>query len=126
MVQETAQKLTKYLRNRLGDGLRTVVVVQGDGHEIHYLREDLERAYTTETFADVVDTFRFETPFMSPDIDSRPVGKRHAIVNYHENAFVLQFPFSESESLLVSLAPDTGRDLLDFIEQCRRLVEQDR
>lgn len=70
----------------------------------------------------MVDTFRLEDPFLSPGIESRPVGERRGIVHYHENAFVIQFPVSASESILISLSPDAGRDLMDFLETCRQKV----
>lgn len=122
MAQDIAKRMTEYLRNRVGDGLRTVVIVQDDSYEIHHLRDDLREGYTEETFTEVIDTFRFEQPFMSPEVASRPVGERRAIVHSHENAFVIQLPFSERDSILISLTPDAGRDLLDFIEKCRQIV----
>lgn len=124
MSQEVAQKLTEYLQNRVGDGLRTVVVVQDDDSDIRYLRDDLRDGYTGKTFTKVVDTFRLEQPFMSPGVASQPVGERRAIVHYHENAFVIQFPVSETASILISLTRETGRDLLDFIEKCRQIVHE--
>lgn len=125
MVYDSAQRATEYVTDRVGDGLRTVVVVEEDGMEIEYLRDDLKREYSEESFADVVDTFRLEQPFMSPDLESRPVGERRAIVHYHENAFVLQFPLSPSESILISLTPESGRNLLSFIEKCHQLIHSE-
>ena len=122
MVQSAAQRLTDHLQNRIEEGLRTVVVIREDGFDVEYLRKDLSGEYTRETFGEVVDRFRLKEPFMAPGIESRPVGERRAIVHYHRNAFVIQIPYSDSESILISLTPDTGRDLLDFVEECRRKV----
>lgn len=122
MPIETAREITEYLKERVDDGLRTVVIVQPNGQEIHYLRDDLKKEYTEETFSDVVDAFRLETPYLSPGIESRPVGERRGIVHYHEHAFVIQFPVSNSESILISLSPEAGRDLMDFLEICRQKV----
>lgn len=124
MTMEAAQRVTTYLRDRVGEGLRTVVIVHADDWEVHYLRDDLKEAYTEETFTEVVDTFRLEQPFMSPGIASRPVGERRAIIHHHENALVIQFPLSTADSILISLTPDTGRYLIDFIETCRQLVHE--
>lgn len=126
MVQNTAEQLTEQLLDRLDGGLRTVVIVKESGHEIAYLREDLRDTYSEETFTEVVDTFRLDQPFMSPGIDDRPVGERRAVVHYHEDAFVLQFPFSDTESILISLARETGRDLLQFIDYCREIVHKNQ
>jgi hypothetical protein len=123
MVQ-TTKRLTKHLYDIVGDGLRTVVVVQHDDIDIEYLREDLEEKYTMEMFAEVIDEFRFEQPLMSPDVKGKPVGERRAVIHYHKNAFVLQFPRSASETILVSLSRDTGIQLLQFIENCRTILEE--
>lgn len=124
MVQEAAERLTTHLRDELGDGLRTVVIVQEDGQEIHYLRNDLRGGYTEHEFAQVVDAFRLDDALIAPEIDDTPVGERRAVVHYHENAFVLQFPFSASESILISINSEAGRHLLQFIEDCRQLVHE--
>lgn len=122
MARHAAERVTERLVDEVGNGLRTVVVVRPTGHDVVYLDDGLKRVYTEETFGEVVDTFRLEEPFLSPGIDGRPVGERRAILHYHTNAFVLQFPFSDDETILISVDPDVGRDLLGFIETCRALV----
>lgn len=123
MVREAARRLTEFLRETVGDGLRTVVIVQPDDYTIHHLRDDLRSRYNETTYQQVVDSFRLNDPFFSPGIEGSPVGTRHAVVHYHENAFVFQFPFSAEETILASVAPEVGQDLLGFIEECRRFVQ---
>lgn len=120
MTDAGINRVTEYIRDQVGDGLRTVVVVRNDGWELHYLRSDLEDEYTEDEYTEVLTTFRFDESFLSPGTDKYPVGKRRAIVHYHENAVVLQFPLEEHDSVLVSLTPAAGRNLLSFIEECRR------
>lgn len=123
MVEQAAQRITDYLRNRVDDGLRTVVIVTDDGFNISYLSDALRREYSRETFGEVIDSFRLRNPLFNPGIEGKPIGERRAIVHYHENAFVIQLPYSEAASILISVNPDVGRDLLGFIEQCRKLVQ---
>lgn len=126
MGHEAARRVTEFLHDRIGTDLRTVVIIREEGHDIHYLREDLQERYDGETYGDVVDTFRLEDPYMSPGIEDRPVGERRGIVHYHEHAFVIQFPVSDGESVLISLSRDSGRNLLQFLETCRlRVVGSD-
>lgn len=122
MGHEAARQVTEFLHDRIGADLRTVVVIREEGHDIHYLREDLRERYDGETYGDVVDTFRLEDPYMSPGVESQPVGERRGIVHYHEHAFVIQFPVSDAESVLISLSRDSGQNLLEFLETCRRRV----
>lgn len=123
MAEAAARRVTEYLLDRISDGLRTVLVMSGPDYSIEYIREDLRGAYSKETFSQVVETFRLKQPLFSPDINAYPVGERRAVVHYHEHAFVIQFPFSETETILISVEEDVGRDLLEFIDTCRHLVE---
>lgn len=125
MVRKTAEELTTYLREQVGGGLRTVVIIHGEGHEMHYLRDDLRAEYAKSTFTAVVEAFRLEDAFKNPGIEGTPVGERRAEIQVHENAVVLQFPYSESESILISLGPEVGHDLLQFIGQCRTIVHEE-
>ncbi|MFC7129676.1 hypothetical protein [Haloferax chudinovii] len=124
MVRDTAHRLAEYLSRRIGDGLRTVVIADDDGYELEYIRDDLSERYTKRMLADVVSDLRVETPFSTPSIDSPPAGERRAVVYYYENAFILQFSFSETEQIIISIGTDAGTDLLQFIEDCRRIVDR--
>jgi hypothetical protein len=124
MVEETAERLAEYVYDRVGNGLRTVVIVREDDHEIRYLRDDLREEYTSDTYREVVDTFRLDDPFLSPGLTAKPVGERRALIDYHENACVIRLPYSESETILISVSRDAGRDLIEFIESCREIVRE--
>lgn len=125
MVRDAAARVTNFLRDRLGDGLRTVAVVTPDGYQVTYIADTLDKQYSDEAYAEVIDSLRLERPFLSPLIEDFPIGERRAVLHYHENAFVLQFPFSDTESILISMSPEVGSDLLDFIETCRRMVQEE-
>lgn len=126
MVQQAARDLTGYLKNRVGNNLRTVVITREEGYNIVHLHPELKRDYTEETFEEVVNSFRLKEPFLNPGTHERPIGERRAIVHYHEKAFVVQIPFSEADSILVSLSRETGQSLLQFIEECREQVVQNQ
>lgn len=122
MVGDAAQRLTEHVLEKAGDGLRTVIVVNKGGFEVSYLRDDLRETYSREGFAEVVDAFRLEQPFLSPGVQHQPVGERRGLVHYHENACIIQIPYSETETILISLSQEAGRDLVGFIESCRQVV----
>jgi len=125
MVEETAERLAEYVYDRVGDGLRTVVIVRDDDYDIHYLSDELRREYTNDAYEAVVDTFRLESPFLSAELADTPVGERRALIDYHENACVVQFPYSESETILISVSREAGRDLIEFVEACREIVREE-
>ena len=125
MARTAAERTAAFVHDRIGEGLRTVVLVNEDDWEVAYLRDDLKAAYGQETYTEVVDAFRLEKGFISPGTTDHPVGERRALVHYHENAFVLQFPFSQTETILVSVTNDAGRDLMGFIETVRQVVHEE-
>lgn len=122
MVEDAAERLSEYVYDRVGDGLRTVVIIREDDYKVHYLSDKLKRRYTQEAYTEVVDTFRLENPFLSPGLSGKPVGERRALIDYHENACVVQFPYSESETILLSVSREAGRNLIEFVESCREIV----
>jgi hypothetical protein len=124
MVEETAELLTEYVYDRVGDGLRTVVIIREDDYEITYLKDDLRQQYTEEEYTQVVDAFRLENPFQSPGLAGKPVGERRALIDYHENACVIQFPYSETETILLSVSREAGQSLIEFVESCREIVRE--
>lgn len=125
MVERAAERMTDYLLEEVGDALRTVVIVKPNSIDITHLADRLQQEYTREIFFEVVDSFRLEDPLFSPDIEGHPIGQRRALVHYHEHAFVLQFPYSDAETILISVSTDVGQDLLGFIEHCRQLVRSE-
>lgn len=124
MVEKTAKILAEYLYDRIGEGLRTVVVVKEDDYDIIYLSDALQEEYTKEAYTEVVDTFRLEEPFLSPGLSGQPVGERRALIDYHEYACVIQLPYSDEETILLSVSREAGKDLIEFIESCREIVRE--
>lgn len=118
----TAKLITEYVHGRAGSGLRAVVTIRNENHEIHYLSDGLKRDYSKETYAEVVDAFRLEEPFHSPGLTGKPIGERRALIDYHENACVIQLPYSGSKTILISVSREAARDLIEFIEACRNIV----
>lgn len=123
MVDDTARRIVEYLQDRIGDGLRTVVILTPSEWEGAYLREDLKSDYDEATYEQTVELFRDTHDVELPPESAEHIGQRHAIVHYHEHAFVFQFPFSETETILVSVEADVGRELLGFIEACRQIIQ---
>lgn len=124
MAKEAAHRITRYVREKCGDGLRTVALVTADGWDGIYLRDDLKEQYGKSTYTEAVEIFRpTETTDFSNDV-TLPLGSRHASVFFHEDAFVIRFRYSLDEYILVSIGPEAGRDLLEFIDDCKRIVQE--
>lgn len=123
MPENAARRLARYVREKCGDDLRTVVLVTDGGWEGVYLRDDLREEYSPSVYSQTVELFRpREEPDGSIDFDL-PLGMRHATVFYHDEAFVFRFRYSMDDYILVSIAPEAGEELLDFIADCQTIVQ---
>ena len=117
VTSDSAVRLAEFAHRELGESLRTVVVVTEARFDPLYLREDLAETYTEETFSAVVQAFR-AVPDDSLEGQS-PLGERHSVVHYYENAFVFQFDTADRDSVLLSVQSDVGTGLGAFIDDCR-------
>lgn len=120
----TTERLAEFVHDRAGDGLRAVATISKRDYELHYLSEDLQRDYTRETYAEVIEVFRLKEPFHSPNLTGKPIGERRALIDYHEYACVIRLPYSDSEMILISVSREAARDLIEFIEECREIVRE--
>lgn len=125
MAKEAARRLKRYVQEAVGDDLRTVVLITEDGWDGIYLREDLKQEYTKTVYGETVELFRpTEDTSFSSDL-TLPLGTRHASIFHHEKAFVMRFRYSWEEHILVSVSPSAGHDLLEFLGDCRTILQGD-
>lgn len=125
MPKDAARRLEQYVKEAVGDDLRTVVLITEDGWEGIYLREDLKQEYSKSVYGETVELFRptKDTQFSS-DL-TLPLGTRHAAIFHHDEAFVMRFRYSWDKHILVSVSPEAGHDLLEFLGDCRTIIEGD-
>lgn len=125
MPREAARRLERFVKETVGDDLRTVVLITEDGWEGIYLREDLKQNYSKSVYEETVELFRpTEDTRFSSDV-TLPLGTRHASIFHHEEAFVMRFRYDWNEHILVSVSPEAGHDLLDFLGDCRTIIQGD-
>lgn len=125
MAKDAARRLKRYVEESVGDDLRTVVLITEDGWDGIYLRDDLKEEYTETVYGETVELFRpTEDTRFSSDL-SLPLGTRHAAIFHHEEAFVMRFRYSWDEHILVSVSTGAGNDLLEFLGDCRTIIQGD-
>ncbi|MBX0325610.1 hypothetical protein EGH21_21540 [Halomicroarcula sp. F13] len=119
MPHETAARLAEYAHNNVNDALRTIAVIYEDDCEVVYLRDDLKGEYTADEYKAVAGSFRV-VPELTADMTSEaPLGSKHCLIHYHEDAFVFQFPHEGCHSILLSVEPTVGSRLRSFINGCQ-------
>lgn len=125
MAKNAARRLKRYVQEKCGDDLRTVVLITEDGWDGIYLRDDLKEEYTESVYGETVELFRPMADTESSSDLTLPLGTRHAAIFHHEKAFVMRFRYSWNEHILVSISPDAGHELLDFLGDCRTIIQGD-
>jgi len=81
-VSPEVARVTEFGRDKVGEGLRTVVAPEG--REPHSLRGDPRWEYDESTYGEVVESFRFGESPLAPVTGDQPVGERRAAFHYHE------------------------------------------
>ena len=106
--------LTEFLRGRAGENLRGVIEYDGEGFEIHYMRDGLD-----------ADAFRRRVEYaynrilqsQTTDTELASYGKPYATLSVREYAVILNLRSTPTEGVIVGLEPDAARDLVSFIHE---------
>lgn len=112
--------LIKYLEERAGEYHRGTVRYEGDDTNVLYLRDDLQEKRLTSEIDRMLSRLR---PESAPKEErSFPFGELRATVRLFEQAILLHFPTGNDRGIVVSLEPETARDLNTFIGECERRI----
>jgi hypothetical protein len=117
-----AAELLAYLDDRAGDHHRGTARYNAEDTKILYLRDDLKK---TRLSSEVDRMLRRLRPESSPkEEQSFPFGDLHATARLFDEAIILHFPTGTNRGIVVSLEPETARQLNTFIGECqKRLLE---
>lgn len=120
MASDAAERLAASCRQRVGDGLRTVVEYDSDGFEVVFIREELRDVYDGSEYGELIrEAVEVQEAVQRTDTESGPLGPEEATVHAFEQAFVFQFPVERSRGVIVSIDRDVGRFLGEFVNSCR-------
>lgn len=116
----SADRLIDYLERRASDYHRGTVRYDGDGTDVLYLREDIRESRLSSQIDRMLRRLR---PEASPKEEPAfPFGDLHATVRLFDEAILLHFPTGTDRGIVVSLEPETARDLKTFIGECQTRI----
>lgn len=122
MPIETGETLVKFSKDKLGDSLRTVVVLYENDFEMVYLDDRLQESYSADQFRQVVNSFRIDLSETFHSTTDSLLGHKNCLIHSHEYAYVFQFPHEDCHSILLSVEPEVGSNLKSFIDRCRKQI----
>lgn len=112
--------LLGFLNDRAGEYHRGTVRYRPEGMEILYLREDVEAQRLDSEIEGMLNRLRPESSRV--EADAFPFGTLHATVRRFDDAIILHFPVEDDNGIVVSLEPQTARDLNTFIGECEKRI----
>lgn len=114
-MEEQAERLAEYCRDRVGDALPGVGYHTPDGHDVVYIREDVSRVYPADRLERFLEVSRdINASLERLDEMGRPEASLHEL----EGGFIIQFHRGEGRVIFLAIDADVGRQLSRFIDDC--------
>jgi hypothetical protein len=122
MVPPEVDQLVTFLRDRVGENLRSVVYYDGEEYDVAYLQEDVREQYSADEMEEVVEDLGFEALTKPMQEELYVHGSLNCTVKCFEDAIEMNFPFSEREGVAVSLSGEAFVTQQTFIGKCMETV----
>ncbi|WP_137287391.1 DUF7522 family protein [Halorussus salinisoli] len=117
MSQVYPYRLTDFLREQVGDGLRSVIYHDPDGYEVVYLREDVD-SHSEQDIDSIVADLWADSYEQGIREDLRGCGPLNGTVWVFEEAIEMHFVADERRGIAVTLDTETFLAQSSFIGQC--------
>jgi hypothetical protein len=117
-----AAELLAYLDDRAGDYHRGTVRYNAEETKILYLRDDLKKSRLSSEVDRMLRRLRPEAT--SKEKQAFPFGDLHATARLFDEAIILHFPTGTNRGVVVSLEPETARQLNTFIGECQKRLPE--
>lgn len=117
----SADSLVTFLEQRANEFHRGTVRYDGDNTDTLHLRDDIKEARLSSQIDRMLRRLRPEAS--SKEERSFPFGDLHATVRLFDEAILLHFPTGKDRGIVVSLEPETARELNTFIGECQKRIQ---
>ncbi|WP_135830386.1 DUF7522 family protein [Halorussus halobius] len=124
MSEKPAEALTEFLRERVGDHLRSVVRYDEDGAELVYVRDDVAERYSTAATERVFQDVRLEGMGKPHQEGLYDHGSLNCTVRSFDDAVEMHFPHDETTGVAVSLDGEVFAINNTFIGECLERAQE--
>ncbi|MFC4551616.1 MULTISPECIES: DUF7522 family protein [Halorussus] len=125
MSPSRSETLTDFLRNRVGDHLRSVLYYDESGGELLYIRDDVADRYSKTEVADVERDVRLEAVDKPHQEDLYDHGALNATVRCFDDAVEMHFPHDETSGTAVALDGEVFAIHNTFVGKCMELMDDE-
>jgi len=123
MSETPSEALTEYLRDRVGEHLRSVLAYDGDGGELLYVRDDVADQYSEAEIANIVREVRLEAIEKPHQEDLYAHGSMNCTVRSFEDAVEIHLPRDETSGTVVAFDAEVFAIHNTFFGRCVDLLE---
>lgn len=128
MSTRVASQLEEYFEAETNGHLRSIVKYEQNSHDVLFLRDDVEDAYSTDEVAEAVNDSRFESlsaPIYA-DLFEDGHGELECFVKSFSNVIEMNFVISDGTGVVVALDADAMAGSHGLIVTARNIVVEER
>lgn len=123
MSEVSSEALADFLKQRVGDHLRSVLYYDDDGGEFLYVRDDVGDQYDDTELEDVLQDVRLEAVEKPHQEDLYAHGPLNCTVRSFEDGVEMHFPHDETSGTAVALDGEVFAIHNTFIGKCLEAME---
>lgn len=120
---EASESLTEFLKECVGDHLRSVIFYDDHGGEVLYVRDDVADKYTDEDIHEVVQDVRLEAVEKPHQESLYAHGSLNCTLRSFGDAIELHFPHDKTSGTAVALDGEVFPMHNTFVDQCLDAME---
>lgn len=117
MPKAAAGDLVKFLQKQAGEYLRGAVHYTADDYEMLYLRDDVDTLSSDEEMQELFEYYR-QVNRDQNNVRPFDLGNNHCTVDFYDDAILFHFTQGSDVGTVITLAPEAGRDIIQFITEC--------
>lgn len=118
MSEPESDAFVRFVLDRAGDAVRSVVHYDADDSEVLFLRDDVAENYSALGLETVVTALRREGERSARQEHVYAQGELNCIVRAFDGGLEMHFPYGDSEGLAVALEPRAAEHLYSFVDDC--------
>lgn len=118
MASADSDAFVRFVLDRAGDAVRSVVHYDADGSDVRYLRDDVADDYSALGLETVMAALRREGERAGRQEHVFAHGELNCIVRCFDGGLEMHIPYGDSEGVAVALEPRAAKHLYGFVDDC--------
>lgn len=121
---EASEGLTEFLKERVGNHLRSVIFYDNNGGEVLYVRDDVADEYSENDIEEVVRDVRLEAVEKPHQESLYSHGPLNCTLRSFDDAVELHFPHDETSGTAVALDGEVFPMHNTFVSRCLDAMDE--